>query len=152
MTATIHSFTGRYRFLSNFFPSPIAWGGAEWPTVEHAYQASKCVRQDEATAILNAPTPSVAKRIGNRAKLRTDWDDVRVPVMYELLRLKFAPGSALACELLATGNAVLVEGNTWGDKFWGVCNGEGRNMLGVLLMGLRDELRKSCQRAAVRYT
>ena len=62
-------------------------------------------------------------------------------VMRGLLARKFAPGTELAARLLATGDAQLVEGNTWGDRFWGVCRGQGRNQLGQLLMERRDQLR-----------
>lgn len=141
---TISSFQGPYRFLSNFFPSPINWANREWPTVEHAYQAAKCTTQDEATAILNAPSPGIAKRIGNRTSLRSDWLEIRYYVMYELLLLKFAPGSALATHLLMTAPHVLIEGNSWGDRYWGMCNStwQGENKLGILLMHIRNELQK----------
>lgn len=59
--------------------------------------------------------------------------------MRDLLDLKFAD-PALAALLLATGDADLVEGNDWGDRFWGVCDGAGANMLGRLLMELRTRL------------
>lgn len=136
----INSFSGEYRFLSNFFPSPIHWCHAVWPTVEHAYQAGKVTTVDEATAILNAPTPGIAKRLGGRAKLRPDWEELKFHLMLELLLLKFAPGTALADRLVWTRGCELVEGNTWGDTYWGVCRGEGQNNLGRLLMHVRKQL------------
>lgn len=139
----INSFSGRYLFLSNFFPSPVSWAGSLWPTVEHAYQAAKCTTVDEATAILNAPTPGIAKRLGRNCRLRPEWESLKQPVMLELLFLKFTLGSALAVELLNTGDATLVEGNTWGDTYWGVCRGSGQNVLGQMLMYVRTQLRES---------
>lgn len=54
----------------------------------------------------------------------------------------FAGSSAGECrdQLLATGGVELIEGNDWGDAFWGVCGGYGQNWLGVLLMLVRSEL------------
>ena len=37
---------------------------------------------------------------------------------------------------------VKIEGNTWNDTFWGVCNGQGQNWLGKILMLVRSELNK----------
>lgn len=147
-------FTDEYAFLSNFFESPITLpSGYRARTVEHAFQAAKIAPASPLAAqtahwILSAETPGQAKRRGHNVRpLRADWDDVRVDVMRELLALKFAEGSALAAALVYTGDAPLVEGNTWHDRFWGrcfcvafACNGAGRNQLGLLLMERRDAL------------
>lgn len=89
-----------------------------------------------------AGTPDQAKRRGRAVKARRDWDSVRVSIMRRVLAAKFAPGTALAQLLDSTGDAVLTEGNSHGDKFWGVCGGQGRNMLGQLLMQVRADNRK----------
>ncbi len=68
------------------------------------------------------------------------WDDERVDCMVTLLWQKFSLNPECATLLKQTNDMVLVEGNTWGDTFWGICNGMGRNMLGRLLMAVRDEL------------
>ena len=73
-------------------------------------------------------------------KLRPDWETEKISIMRALLRLKFAD-PALRAQLVATGVRPLVEGNRWGDRFWGVCGGNGQNMLGKLLMEIRAELR-----------
>ena len=145
--ARIDSFTGPYRFLSNFYRSPIMCPIppdytehhlAE--TVENAYQACKCQHPEDAKAIIWARSPGEAKRMGRRVELLVDWDRRRIPLMRILLAIKFRAGIDLAGLLLATGDAELVEGNTWGDQFWGVCNGVGENHLGRLLMDQRDLL------------
>lgn len=59
--------------------------------------------------------------------------------MEDLLRQKFSK-TPLRRLLLATGEAELIEGNTWGDTYWGVCHGVGQNHLGCLLMKIRGEL------------
>lgn len=64
---------------------------------------------------------------------------MKLGVMLELVQKKFHP-IFMQNRLLATDNAELVEGNYWGDRFWGVCKGEGENHLGKILMRVRKEL------------
>lgn len=137
----IGRFAGMNRFLSNFYPSPINVRGHFAPTVEHAFQACKTFDVTEFEQVLDADTPTQAKRLGRSVRLRADWEEAKISVMRELLALKFARRTLLARNLLDTGDAVLVEGNTWYDTFWGVCNGKGENWLGHLLMARRAELR-----------
>ena len=94
-----------------------------------------------------AGNPGQAKRIGRRIELRPGWDDVRDEIMLDLIRIKFYLPS-LATKLLATGDAELVEGNYWGDTYWGVSRGRGENRLGQILMQVRDEIRKEAQDGA----
>lgn len=137
----ITEFRGEDRFLSNFFPCPLRLGGRLYPTAEHAFQAAKTLIPEERERVAACRTPGDAKRLGRRLTLRPGWDALRFEVMEALLRQKFRPGSALARRLLATGEAELVEGNSWGDRLWGVCGGVGENRLGRLLMQIRAELR-----------
>lgn len=137
---TINSFNEEYQFLSNFFPVTVFLDGEYYPSVEHAYQAAKTDNQYERERIRGMKTPGQAKRAGRHLMLRHDWEDVKLNVMHDLLRQKFSHG-VLQDRLLATGDEKLVEGNTWKDYFWGVCNGIGQNHLGVLLMRVRDEIR-----------
>lgn len=135
----IDSFEGEYRFLSNFYPSPII-GPRDLPcaTVEHAFQAAKAMLFLDAQWIAAAPTPSQAKKRGRQLKtIRPDWDDVRVAFMTTFLLKKFSDPK-LRQRLLDTGNATLIEGNWWGDTYWGVCKGVGKNNLGRLLMSIRS--------------
>ena len=136
----INAFSGKFAFLSNFYPSPITFEGAVYPTVEHAFQAAKALTPAERLPVLMADTPGKAKRLGRKLVLRPNWDQLRIGVMHELLCLKFCPGSLLSTQLLGTGDAELVEGNTWNDHFWGVCKDSGENHLGKLLMEVRAEL------------
>ena len=137
---SIERFAGPHRFLSNFYPAPLVWEGRYFPTAEHAYQAAKCRRSDEAWKIQEAPGPGVAKRLGRKIELRADWDEVKERVMLEIVRAKFE-NADLRRRLIATGNAELIEGNYWGDRFWGVCRGTGENRLGKILMRVRTEIR-----------
>lgn len=139
----IATFDGPHRWLSNFAPCQLLdRSGLSYATLEHAYQACKAIDLLEREQIRTARTPGEAKRLARRVKLRPGWDAMRVDVMRRLLRLKFAAGSELARKLLATGEQELVEGNSWGDRFWGVSAGAGENWLGRLLMERRAELRE----------
>lgn len=144
---TISQFTGAYRFLSNFYESPIREALPDgttivYPTVEHAFQAAKSLDTEVRIQIANEKTPSEAKKAGGRHGymiLRPDWEEVKLPIMLSLLRCKFMNNPELRYKLLSTGDATLIEGNTWNDTFWGVCKGKGQNMLGRLLMQVRRE-------------
>lgn len=79
-------------------------------------------------------------------ELREDWEEIKSQVMLDCLRNKFAAGSMLARALQDTGKEILVEGNLWHDNTWGdckcnhCCDIKGQNLLGRLLMQVRDEL------------
>lgn len=141
----INSFDGEFAFLSNFYDSPISDGRMIMPTVEHYFQAAKADSMYDYIAIATAATPGQAKRAGRKAVLRHDWEDVKMNVMREALRKKFSDPE-LKAKLLATGDQILEEGNTWHDNFWGVCHcvkcqdTMAHNHLGKLLMELRTEL------------
>ena len=142
----IAMFEGKYAFLSNFENSPFTIDGVTFPTVEHWFQAYKTLDPVEFMEIVSADTPGRAKRMGRRVTLRPDWEEVKVDVMRAGLRHKFAIPEFRTL-LLATGDEELMEGNTWHDNTWGNCvcqkcqNIPGRNMLGMLLMELRNEIR-----------
>lgn len=136
----IDSFSGKYRWLSNFWPVVIVLDGLTYPTVEHAFQAYKTVDEGQRRAIRNAKTPGEAKRLGREVTLRPDWDNLRVPFMTKLIRQKFTENEDLRKRLLNTGFEHIEEGNTWGDTFWGTVDGVGENHLGKIIMQIRDEL------------
>lgn len=137
----IDSFTGKHRFLSNFYASRVEMYGEIYPTVEHAFQAAKAAIVIDRQRIRRAATPGQAKKLGRTLVLRPGWDDMRLSIMEELLRRKFSD-SELGFKLVLTHPEPLVEGNTWGDTFWGTCEGQGENHLGRLLMKIREELMK----------
>lgn len=134
----IDSFKDSYFFLSNFYPAEVEFEGRKYKCAEGAYQAAK-------TTNLNARLPfeklngREAKAAGKRVILRRDWDTIKLGVMDKIVRSKFQHKD-LQIKLLNTGSAELVEGNWWGDTFWGICNGRGSNHLGKILMKIRDEL------------
>lgn len=150
----ITSFDGKYDFLSNFYEFPVEFTGADgasvaFPTNEHAFQAAKYLaysgpveaKVDYVDQILNAPTPAKAKYIGRSISINPGtWDAMRINVMREVCYRKFLVPT-MRSRLLSTGSEMLVEGNTWGDTFWGRCEGRGQNYLGVILMELRGHFR-----------
>ena len=137
----IDKFQGEFRWLSNFWPAQVEHDGITYPTVEHAYQAAKSLVRAERELIAEAGTPGKAKRMGRMVTLRPDWDTLKFPTMLLLVRRKFAHHHTLKRQLLATYPRPLIEGNHWGDTYWGVCRGRGENKLGLILMQVRDELR-----------
>ena len=136
----IMEFQGVNRWLSNFWPTLVRLDGEVYPSVENAYQAAKTYPQNRGGFV--GCTPGQAKRLGKTVVIRPDWDAEKVSVMRSLIAQKFALGSELGGRLLNTGDAQIVEGNTWGDTFWGVCRGKGRNILGELIMDRRKELQE----------
>lgn len=136
----IDCFDGEYAFLSNFYEAPVEKGGIVYPTNEHFFQAMKTLDNEKRKEIAAASTPGQAKRMGRNVKLRPDWEQSKYQIMKEGLTLKFFTHKDLAEKLIATGDAWLIEGNWWGDTYWGVCNGVGHNMLGNLLMEIRKQL------------
>lgn len=136
---TIDSFTNEYAFLSNFYePGYVMIDGKVFINSEAAFHSYKCPeRRDEFTNL----NPKDAKRLGRSVKMRSDWDDIRDDVMYNVCFLKFIQNPDLTKKLLATDMDILIEGNTWGDTYWGVCDGVGKNRLGKILMKVRENIR-----------
>jgi N-glycosidase YbiA len=122
----IKGFRGRYRWLSSFWPAKVTLDGTDFSSVEHAYQAAKKLDVDQRRAIASLAKPGQAKRYGRKLRIRQDWEEVKLAVMEDLLRQKFAHAD-----------------HAWRDFWWGVCDGKGENHLGRLLMKCRDELRDS---------
>ncbi|PHS22263.1 MAG: hypothetical protein COA84_13985 [Robiginitomaculum sp.] len=137
----IISFEGQYRFLSNFWPCNISAFGYIYQSVEHAYVASKSTHSDDHLAVFLLKSPGHAKRYGRKLKIRPDFDKIKVHYMRGFLEQKFARGSALRADLDMTKGREIVEGNAWGDTFWGQSPvGTGKNNLGRLLMAIRDDI------------
>lgn len=127
-----------YGFMSNFYPSPFVAEGLTWPTVEHYFQAMKTTDKTEWPAFAALDLPGKAKYRGRMVKLRSDWEDVKVGVMFTALDLKFRSNPELLKKLLATGTEVLHEDSPY-DFVWGWQN-NGKDLLGLCLMQLRSEL------------
>jgi ribA/ribD-fused uncharacterized protein len=134
----VRGFFGDYRFLSNFYPSPVEINGKKYETNEHFFQASKACNDQDHEYVRTANSPGVAKQRGRRIQVREDWEKVRLNVMLDGLVAKFEQNPLLGEKLAKTSPRYLEETNTWGDQFWGVANGKGCNNLGKLLMFVRE--------------
>lgn len=123
------------RWLGNFHRHAMVIDGWMWSTVEHFYQASKTLDDQEKEGIWEAPTPAEAKRRGGIATLRPDWERLKEEVMLTALRAKFSDPD-LRLKLLDTRGSRLEEASP-ADMYWGY---KGKNRLGILLMQVREEL------------
>jgi ribA/ribD-fused uncharacterized protein len=133
-----------YGEFSNFARFLVRLGGKTWPTSEHYFQAQKFAGEPREEEICKAKTPSEAARLGRdrKVKLRSDWESVKDQIMREVVLAKFTQHEELRELLLSTGDATLVE-HTENDGYWGDGgDGSGRNMLGRILMSVREELRR----------
>lgn len=140
---TIDRFRGPYDFLSNFYPAKLRYEGLTYCNAEAAYQAQKG-KEDAVRPSFSRLYGDEAKRRARQIPLREDWEERKVAVMEGVLAAKFSQNPHLAQWLMETGEALLREGNPWGDRFWGVDQktGAGENRLGQLLMALRDRYRR----------
>lgn len=145
----IRKFRGKYGFLSNFHSAEfIDENGRVWPTVEHYYQAHKTLNYESQEDIRLTHDLREVKLKGRYVDWRSDWDDVKQRTMLFALRQKFSQNSELGARLLETEDSHLTEGNDWHDNEWGDCECsackrvEGQNLLGKLLMQVREELKE----------
>lgn len=136
----ITQFDGKNRYLSNFFSCPVPYEGLIFPSSEHAFVAAKTVDPETRLRIVVCPSPGEVKKLGLAIPLRPDWEQIKLQEMEKIVRIKFTHNRILGIQLRLTGDAELVEGNWWGDKFWGVYEGVGENHLGKILMKIRSEL------------
>lgn len=134
----IDRFKDDHAFLSNFYRVHVTLDGVVYPSVENAYMAAKTLDTEQRRAFETC-SASEAKAMGRLLQLRPDWEEVKLDVMKKLLIEKFEY-EHMKEKLLATKGHELVEGNFWGDTFYGVCNGVGQNHLGRMLMEIRDNI------------
>lgn len=140
-----------YRWLSNFHMCDIDFEGVTYPSTEHAYMAAKTTDPELREKIRRCETPGEAKRLARTFDLRPEWEQpdpqtrrpFKVEIMYRVIRQKFFRHMELGDLLLGTGDHHLVENSTgWNDRIWGVADGRGQNLLGRVLMDVREELRR----------
>ena len=137
----IDSFRGKYFFLSNCFPAEVTYDGLTYQNNEAAFQAQKTFSPEERAVFTRLP-PRDAKRKGRKVRLRPDWEQVKDEIMEDIVREKFSQNPNLKKQLLSTGDAQLIEGNSWNDCYWGIDirTGVGMNHLGKILMKVREVL------------
>ena len=138
----VREFKGEYAFLCNFYKVdiPFVYNGVTYNTSEAAFQAAKYNGHNAEMVhkVFAKCTPDESKKLGRAIKLRKDWEEVKDGIMFDVVKAKFDADPELKQRLLDTGDMELIEGNTWGDTYWGVCNGHGQNRLGTILMQLRE--------------
>jgi len=139
----IDSFRGDYFFLSNFCMVSFEYKGFQYRSVEHAYQALKATNKEDHDKVANSKKAGEAKRWGKNIEMKFDWEKTKEDVMYEVIKAKFSQNFGLKKMLIDTGDAELIEGNNWGDIYWGFDTRQkrGQNKLGKILMKVRNELK-----------
>lgn len=141
----ILEFQGDDRWLSNFTLCKVSFGGIEYPSTENAYQAQKSTDMEYRLELADV-TPGQSKRRGKNVELRSDWNNVKYDIMLNLTKQKYSDKNPdLKQQLLNTNNVYIQEGNSWGDTYWGVCDGVGYNYLGHIIMAVRRELQKELE-------
>ena len=122
-------------------PWQVPYKGIDYPSSEHAYQAAKMTCEISRRSIAACAKPGHAKKMGRAVSERKGWEEMKLEVMKDIVICKFDNSTLLAAQLLTTDDRYLMEGNSHGDAFWGVCNGEGKNHLGRILMNVRKYIR-----------
>ena len=135
-----------YPEFSNFHPCKVTYNGVTYQSSEVAWQAQKILNKDIQRRFTGY-TASMSKREGRRVHLRSDWEEVKYPLMVEVCYAKFSQNEGLKNLLLSTGKEELIEDTTaWHDNIWGNCecprciNKPGQNLLGKALMEVRSLL------------
>lgn len=136
----IKGFFDNYRFLSNFEPCDVLFDGIIYPSSENAYQAAKSLDIEVRKKFVDISSTE-CKKLGKIVEIRTDWNNIKLDIMYSIVFDKFTRNSKLGDQLIETGDKYLEETNYWKDTFWGVCNGVGKNWLGRILMDVRQQIR-----------
>lgn len=138
-----------YGAFSNLYRREVEFEGEVFVTSEHAYQAGKARKPEVKKWLMAAPSPSLLAMAAHGLyywDVAPGWSTTKFDRMKNVLRAKFTQHDDLRELLLSTGEARLVESATVDNEVnrtWGEVNGVGRNMLGKLLMEIRDELRSS---------
>lgn len=126
-------FRGKFWFLSNMYSHNITYKGHTYACAESAFQAQKDATQAFQFEKLDG---FAAKKLGKRVNLRPDWDQVKLQIMKEILKVKFSDHDLM--NQLKAVTEPIVEENTWRNTYWGVCNGYGQNHLGKLLTEIKN--------------
>ena len=140
-----------YGAFSNLYRCKIVFEGETFPTSEHAYQAGKPRKATVRRWLMEAPSPALVAMAAHGLyywEIAPGWSKTKFDRMRAVLREKFIQHEDLRALLLSTGDARLVESATVNNevnRLWGEVNGSGRNMLGTILMELREELRSETE-------
>ena len=134
-----------YGCFSNFSRHGITLDGEFWPTTEHYFQAQKFAGTEHEKIVHDAKTPGDAARLGRdrQRRLRADWESVKDDIMRRAVKAKFEQHADIRQILLGTSDAEIIE-KTSDDHYWGIgSRGDGKNMLGVILIEVREQLKEN---------
>ncbi|PPQ63933.1 hypothetical protein CVT24_009108 [Panaeolus cyanescens] len=135
-----HKHDPHYGF-TNFSAHPVIYNGKKYPTSEHLFQSFKAGFPEHIRTCSERPSVAFSEARRFQPEVRPDWKQVNIEKMDEALFYKFTQHPDLLQELLATGDAELIEDSDK-DAFWGVgVDRKGRNELGKCLERLRAKLR-----------
>jgi ribA/ribD-fused uncharacterized protein len=141
MTIKFYKIKDPYGYMSNYKKARFFIYDRWWNWVEAPYQAKKCDNQNDYELIYNAKTNNESRLLGQKVKMRYDWDQIKVEVMSECVLAKFLQHKDLRDQLMATGDEELVEDSPI-DYFWGCgADGTGKNNLGKVIMAVREKLK-----------
>lgn len=138
----IKEFRGEYAWLSNFYAVKIILLDVEYASVEHAYMSAKSDDPEWKFYCQNTIEAGKVKTASRQIKIKDNWEDIKINVMFECLIKKFEQ-EPFRTKLIETGDKFIMEGNWWGDEFWGVNlkNNKGKNYLGKLITTIRNNLK-----------
>ena len=145
MTIYFYNTREEYGCFSNFSPHGFVLDELYWSTSEHYFQAQKFIGTPYLEKLRLVKTPKEAANMGRQRTLplRSDWEDVKDNIMRKAVFSKFSTNKDIQGILLSTGNEKLVE-NSPIDYYWGCgADGSGKNMLGIVLMEIRQQLKYS---------
>lgn len=147
-----------YGVFSNLYRRAIEFEGDVYQTSEHAYQAGKARKEEVRKWLMAAPSPALLAMAAHGLyvwDVHPDWSKTKFDRMKKILLCKFTQHLDLQELLLSTGNSRLVEAATVDNavnRLWGEVNGKGQNKLGVLLMEVREEIRKKLAKEQAEVT
>lgn len=137
MAKVIDSFRGEYECFRNPWSVPIYYEGVWFPSTEHAFHAAKTEDIELRKSLVTMSWRNARSR-GRAFTLRPGWEEgIKNQVMEEVNWYKYTHDEFCRSKLLSTRGMELIEGNWWGDTYWGVCDGVGENHLGRILMQIR---------------
>jgi N-glycosidase YbiA len=145
MTIYFYNLGEKYGCFSNFSRHGFILDDLYWMTSEHYFQAQKFIGTPHLEEIRNIPTPREAAKMGRERSrpLRSDWAQVKDDIMRMCVHCKFTTHADIREILLSTGDEIIVE-NAPSDYYWGCgADGSGKNMLGKILIEVRETLRQS---------
>ena len=146
MNDVIGFYPREFYCLDNFSSFKVEWDGYLYASLEEAYQTAKFLKSapEIAEEIKKSHSAHEAQKIAfaNKDKVRSDWQEVKLTIMEELLRKKLQQNPYVKQKLLQTKDYIIVEYSPK-ENFggWGK-DRNGENPLGKLWMKLRDELLK----------